>query len=100
MLVGIVARNHGVVAAKPTKQVVPLIILVRTESGSVLPAVKWPDRFSGSGLEERLQNRVYGRFKGAALKEAFKVARDNGGLDISGEYGSLETSDDDFKSSW
>jgi len=95
MLVDIVARNHGVVAAKLTKQVVPLIILVRTET-----AVKWPDRFSGSELEERLQNRVYGRFKGAALKEAFKVARDNGGLDISGEYGSLETSDDDFKSSW
>src|SRR5215212_9020152 len=26
----------------------------------------------GSGLEERLQNRVYGCFKDAALREAFK----------------------------
>jgi hypothetical protein len=42
---------------------------------------------------------VYGRLKGAALKEGFKVVRDNGGLDISGEYGSLEIDDDDFESS-
>jgi hypothetical protein len=42
---------------------------------------------------------VYGRLKGAALKEAFKVVRDNGGLDISEEYGSLEINDKDFESS-
>jgi hypothetical protein len=53
----------------------------------------------GSGLEERLQNRVYGCFKDAALREAFKVVRDNVGLDIQGEYGSLEISDKDFVSS-
>ena len=103
MLVDIVARNHGVVAAKPTKQVVPLIILVRTvrtESGSVLPAVKWTglENLSSSCLEGRLQDRIYGRLKGAALKEAFKIVRDNGGLDIQGEYGSLEISDKDFVS--
>jgi hypothetical protein len=31
------------------------------------------------------------------LKEAFKVVHDNGGLDISGEYGSLEINDNDFE---
>jgi hypothetical protein len=36
--------------------------------------------------------------KGAALKEALKIVRDNGGLDIQGEYGSLEISDKDFVS--
>jgi hypothetical protein len=49
MLVDIVIRNHEVVAAKPTKAVPP-ITLYRTEEGHVLPAVKWPDRFSGSGV--------------------------------------------------
>jgi hypothetical protein len=49
-------------------------------------------------LEGRLQDRIYGRLKGAALKEAFKIVRDNGGLDIQGEYGSLEISDKDFVS--
>ena len=53
----------------------------------------------GSGLERRLQHRVYGRLKGAALKKAFKVFRDNGGLDISVEYGSLEINDNDFEPS-
>jgi hypothetical protein len=33
---------------------------------------------------------VLGKLKGAALKQAHKVITDNGGLDISGEYGSLE----------
>jgi hypothetical protein len=48
-------------------------------------------------LEERLQRRVFGRLKGAALKEVYRIVGDNGGLDISGEYGSLEINDDDFK---
>jgi hypothetical protein len=39
---------------------------------------------------DRLEKRVFGKPKGKALKQAFKVVRDNGGLDISGEYGSLE----------
>jgi hypothetical protein len=100
MLVDIVVRNHEVVAAKPIKEAVPPIILVRTASGSVLPAVKWTglENLSGSCLEGRLQDRIYGRLKGAALKEAFKIVRDNGGLDIQGEYGSLEISDKDFVS--
>jgi len=46
-------------------------------------------------MSDRLQNRVYGRLKGKALKQAFKVVRDNG-LDIAGEYGSLEINDKDF----
>jgi hypothetical protein len=47
-------------------------------------------------MSDRLQNRVYGRLKGKALKQAFKVVRDNGGLDIAGEYGSLEIDDKVF----
>jgi hypothetical protein len=50
-------------------------------------------------LEGRLQNREFGRLRGAASKDAYRIVRDNGGLDISGEYGSLEISDKDFVSS-
>jgi hypothetical protein len=39
---------------------------------------------------------IFGRLRGAALNQAFAIVRDNGGLDISGEYGSLEISDEDF----
>jgi hypothetical protein len=48
---------------------------------------------------KRFENRVFGRFKGAALKEAFRIVRDNGGLDVSGEYGSIEVDDSDFEAS-
>jgi hypothetical protein len=41
---------------------------------------------------------VFGRLKGAALRQAFKVVREHGALDISGEYGSLEINDNDFVS--
>jgi hypothetical protein len=30
------------------------------------------------------------------LKEVFRIVRDNGGLDVSEEYGSIEISDKDF----
>ena len=96
-----IVRNHEVVAAKPTKEIVSPIIKVRTESGYVLPAVEWSgsesSNYSGSGLEKRLQRRVYGRLKGAALIEVFKVVCDNGGFDISVEYGSLEINDNNFE---
>jgi hypothetical protein len=86
LLVYIVVRNYEV-AAKPTKEIVPPIILVRTESGSVSPVIKWSgsksSNHSGSRLEERLQRRAFGKLKGAALKEAYRIVRDNGGLDIS-----------------
>jgi len=64
----------------------------------VLPAIKWTQRLSGYGLEGRLQNTVFGKLKGAALSEAFKVVRDNGGL-VSGEDDSLKISDKDFEAS-
>jgi hypothetical protein len=41
MLVDIVVRNHEVIAAKPTKEEMPPIILIRDESGCILPAIKW-----------------------------------------------------------
>jgi hypothetical protein len=53
--------------------------------------------YNGSGLEERFQCRVFGKLKGAALKEAYRIVRDNRGLDISGEYGSIEVQDNDFE---
>jgi hypothetical protein len=48
MLVDIVVRNHGVVAARPTKEMAPPIILERTEGSYVLPAIKWPTGSSDS----------------------------------------------------
>jgi hypothetical protein len=30
------------------------------------------------------------------LKEVFRIVRDNGGLNVSGEYGSIEINDKDF----
>ena len=59
MLVDMIVRNHEVAVAKPTKEIVPPIILVKTESGCELPAVEWSgvDNRSGYGLEERLQRR-------------------------------------------
>lgn len=52
--------------------------------------------YESYSMRERLDSRTFGKLKGAALKQAYKVVRDNGGLDISGEYGSLEVSDKDF----
>ena len=48
MLVDIIVRNHEVVAAKPTKEIVPPIIKVRTESSYVLPAVEWSESESSN----------------------------------------------------
>jgi hypothetical protein len=48
---------------------------------------------------QRLENRIFGKFKGAALEEAYRIVRDNGGLDVSGEYGSIEVNDSDFEAS-
>jgi hypothetical protein len=98
LLVDIVVRNHEVVAAKPTQKMVPPIILVRTESGNVLPVIKW-DGYQSYGWNQRLGSRTFGTFKGAALKEAYRIVRDNGGLHISGEYGSIEILDGDFEAS-
>jgi hypothetical protein len=61
MLDDVIVRNHEVVAAKPT-EVVPPITLERIKAGQVVPAVKWSGsesgNFSGSGLKEKLQDRV------------------------------------------
>lgn len=63
MLVDIVVRNH--------------------ENGGVLPAISWHGH-EGYSWAQRLENRTFGRLKRGALKEAFRIVRDNGGLDISG----------------
>ena len=83
MLVDIVVYNHEVIAAKPTKEDVPPIILIRAESGGTLPAIKWNGDESYSWAQ-RFKNRMFGRLKHSVLKEAFRILRDNGGLDISG----------------
>jgi hypothetical protein len=83
MLVDIVVYNHEVIAAKPTKEEVPPIILIRAESGCILPAIKW-NRDESYSWAQRFKNRMFGRLKHSALKEAFRIVRDNGGLDISG----------------
>ena len=48
------------------------------------------------GINTRLENRVFGKVKGAALSEALRIVRHNGSLDISGEYGSIDTEDQEF----
>ena len=47
-------------------------------------------------MNTRVEQRVFGKLKDAALKEVFRVVRNNGGLDISGEYGSLEINGKDL----
>jgi hypothetical protein len=72
------------------------IILVRTEGGSVLPVIKRSNNYSCLVANTRLEKKTFGKFKGKALKQAFKIIRDKVRLNISGEYGSLEISDKDF----
>jgi hypothetical protein len=45
----------------------------------------------------RLNNRLYGTLKGQALKKAEKLVNENGGINSSGEYGSLEIDEKDFE---
>ena len=45
----------------------------------------------------RLNNRLYGTLKGQALKKAEKLVNENGGINIPGEYGSLEIDEKDFE---
>jgi hypothetical protein len=87
-----------VVAAKPPQNISkpPPIIFIRTESGGILPAIKW-NRHESYSWAQRLENRTFGKLKGAALGEAYRIVRDNGGLDISGEYSSIEIDDNDFQ---
>jgi hypothetical protein len=72
------------------------IILARTEGGSVLPVIKRSNNDSCLVANTRLEKKTFGKFKGKALKQAFKIIRDKVRLNISGEYGSLEISDKDF----
>jgi hypothetical protein len=46
--------------------------LVRTESGSILPAIKWTGCETYS-ISTRLQNHVFGEVKGAALKGSIEI---------------------------
>jgi hypothetical protein len=45
---------------------------------------------------DRLNRRVLGCLCGKALKNAQKLVSKNGGINISGEYGSLLVSEEDF----
>jgi hypothetical protein len=45
----------------------------------------------------RINNRLYGTLKGQALKKAEKLVNENGGINIPGEYGSLEIDEKDFE---
>ncbi len=44
----------------------------------------------------RLNNRLYGTLKGQALKKAQKLVDSQGSISTSGEYGSIEISEEDF----
>jgi hypothetical protein len=45
---------------------------------------------------DRLNRRVLGSLSSKALKKAQKLVSENGGINISGEYGSLLVSEEDF----
>jgi hypothetical protein len=45
---------------------------------------------------KRLNDREYGSLKGKALEKAKRLVNNKGGINMSGEYGSMETSDEDF----
>jgi hypothetical protein len=53
-----------------------------SESGSILPAIKWTG-FESYSMRERLENRTFGKVKDAALSEALRIVRHNGSLDES-----------------
>jgi hypothetical protein len=46
---------------------------------------------------DRLNRRILGSLSGNALKKAQKLVSKNGGTNISGEYGSLLVSEEDFR---
>ena len=77
--------------------------MVRTQGGDVVPTVRWTKPGSSNtavpGLGLRLKNRIFGKLKGDALAEAYEIVRDNGGLDVSGEYGSIDIDDKEFEGS-
>jgi hypothetical protein len=79
MLVDMVVRNHEVVAAKPTKEEVPPIILIRIESDGILPAIKW-NRDGSYSWAQSLENRTFGRLKRGALNEAPSTFETKGDL--------------------
>jgi hypothetical protein len=45
---------------------------------------------------ERLNKRVYGNLKGRGLQKAKRIVDRFGGINISGEYGSIEIDEKDF----
>ena len=86
------------IAAKPPKNIAspPPIILVRTEGGNVLPVIKW-NGYESYSWHERLEGRIFGRLKRAALQEALRIVNVNGSLSEAGEYGSLEIDNSEFE---
>jgi hypothetical protein len=44
----------------------------------------------------RLNNRVYGHLKGRGLQKAKRIMDKHGGINVNGEYGSIEIEDGDF----
>jgi hypothetical protein len=66
MLVDIVVHNHEVIAAKPTKEEVPPIILIRTESDCILRAIKWNGDEVIAG-PRGLKTGCFGRLKRSVL---------------------------------
>lgn len=96
MLIDIIVKGGQILAAKPISKVAAPIIMIELVDGVRCPTIKWK---SGScdTLRERLANREFGRLKGKAMEKAYNVVMENGELNISGEYGSIEIDDEDFE---
>jgi hypothetical protein len=77
LLVDIIVTKGQIMAAVPQqKHGVPQpIILIIIESGSMMPAIKW-NGYESYGREYRLQNRMFGKLKGAALEQVSRVIGD------------------------
>ena len=84
IIVDVDVWNCQIRAARPDMQ----IAMPTTDVGKLL--------FWNTAPLDRINKRKYGWLKGKAYKKALKVVEQNGAINISGEYGSIEIDEDDF----
>lgn len=84
IIVDIVVSNCQIIAAKPALQI-PM------GNSDVEKMLFW-----NTAPVERFNQRVYGDLEGAALRKAEKIVNKEGGINISGEYGSIKIDESEF----
>jgi len=97
LMVDIVVSNGQIKAAKPLRPTAVPIILQYTPEGTTAARLLWK-RYHNDNMNERLADRTYGFFREGsnALAKARRIVNKHGGLDIAGEYGSIDIDDSDF----